>query len=272
MSRRSHGLRPPSAGGRGRLPDALPAYSFDVSDTVALRRTYSPTATKWMSTPNGGPGKNGIAVIGNAGRTPGGANSKAVAAAIATAKSTTPREVHPRRAAGALLYVAAVYTDLVDLAWLEPQRATLLAWHTADPPSAQDVARSERVAAFQTGCAAGPCVNPFVADPTLAERAFAPRPTATDSAPDESVLALGPPRPNPSVGPVQFALTLSRRGHVRAVVLDALGRAVAVVHDGPAAGPLAVDASGLAPGVYALRVTAASETAVRRFTIVGTGR
>ena len=59
---------------------------------------------------------------------------------------------------------------------------------------------------------------------------------------------------------------------VRAVVLDALGRAIAVVYDGPAAGPLAVDVSGLAPGVYALRVTAASETAVRRFTVVGTGR
>ena len=183
-----------------------------------------------------------------------------------------PREAAKGDVARALFYVAAVYADLVDIAWFEPQRETLLAWHAADPPSTKDAARSDRVVAFQTGCAAGPCVNPFVADPTLAERAFAPRPTATDSAPDESVLALSPPRPNPSAGLVQFTLTLPRHGHARAVVLDALGRAVAVVHDGPGAGPLAVDASGLAPGVYALRVTAASEAAVRRFTVVRTGQ
>ena len=125
------------------------------------------TATKWMSTPNGGPRKNGIAVIGNAGRTPGGANSKAVAAAIATAKSTTPREVHPRKAVGALLYVAAVYTDLVNLDWLgdlrdrrcwriQDQAASRAKWDTRVPergaPSSHASARLRFTAAAVATC------------------------------------------------------------------------------------------------------------------------
>ena len=96
--------------------------------------------------------------------------------------------------------------------------------------------------------------------------------TPAEGSPGVPTFVLGPPTPNPSSGAVRFDLMAPAPTRVRAVVLDALGRAVAVVHDGPAAGPLAVDVSGLAPGVYALRVTAASETAVRRFTVVGTGR
>ena len=172
--------------------------------------------------------------------------------------------------ARALFYVAAVYADLVDLVWLEPQRETLLAWHAADPPSAENAARSERVAQFQTGCAAGPCVNPFVADPSLAERAFAPRPTATDTAPDESVITLSRPRPNPSAGPVWFTLSLPRPAHVRVVVLDALGREVDVVFDSaaPLTSDLHVETANLRPGLYVLRADSESESRSRLFVVV----
>ena len=89
--------------------------------------------------------------------------------------------------------------------------------------------------------------------------------------PPASAPTLGPPTPNPSSGPVRFALALPAPGHVRAEVIDPLGRVVAVVHDGPAAGPLAlaVETGALAPGAYALRVTTASGTAVRTFTVAG---
>ena len=183
-----------------------------------------------------------------------------------------PREAAKGDVARALFYLAAVYADLVDLDWFEPQRATLLAWHAADPPSATDAARSDRVAAFQTGCAAGPCVNPFVADPSLADRAFASRPTSTDSDADATPFSLGPPHPNPTVGgAVWFALTVSRSASARAVVYDALGREVAVVHDGPASGrsTLAVAAGTLAPGVYVLRLTSPAGMVARSFTVAG---
>ena len=92
--------------------------------------------------------------------------------------------------------------------------------------------------------------------------------TTAGGGPPPPALTLGPPVPNPSAGVVRFALALSSPAHVRAVVLDALGREVAVAHDGPAPGAaLAVDAGALAPGVYVLRVTAASGTAARPFTV-----
>ena len=184
-----------------------------------------------------------------------------------------PRELAKGDVARALFYVAAVYADLVDLDWFEPQRETLLTWHAADPPSAEDAARSERVATFQTGCSIGSCVNPFVSDPTLAERAFAPQPTDDDSNVDDRAFRLSPPRPNPSSGPVSFTLAVPNPGRVRAVVLDALGREVAVTFDADASGAsdLVVEAGLLAPGIYILRASHLAGTAFQRFTVVGPG-
>ena len=180
-----------------------------------------------------------------------------------------PRESAKGDVARALFYVAAVYADLVDLAWFEPQRETLLTWHAADPPSAEDQARSERVAQFQTGCAAVSCVNPFVANPSLAERAFASRPTMMDPALGEPILTLGPPRPNPSSGLVSFTLTAPHPVHVRAVVLDALGREIAIAFVGLAreGTEVRVETRSFPTGPYVLRVTSDGAPLSRRFTV-----
>jgi hypothetical protein len=64
-------------------------------------------------------------------------------------------------------------------------------------------------------------------------------------------------RPNPAVGLVRFALSLPSPIRLRATVHDALGREVAVVHDGPIAQgvhTLTVDTASFRPGVYAVRV------------------
>ena len=76
--------------------------------------------------------------------------------------------------ARAMFYVAAVYAAEVDGAWFRGQLDALLAWHEADPVSAYEAGRNGRVAQFQSGCGSGSCDNPFVVDPTLAGRAFAP--------------------------------------------------------------------------------------------------
>ncbi len=82
--------------------------------------------------------------------------------------------------------------------------------------------------------------------------------------------------PNPSGGRVVVRLTLPSSSVAVALVYDALGRRVAVLHDGPlAAGahPFALDASVLAPGVYVVHVRVSPEggavswTAVRRLTV-----
>ena len=78
--------------------------------------------------------------------------------------------------------------------------------------------------------------------------------------------------PNPSrAGAVAVGVALAApSADVRVAVFDAVGRRVAVLHEGPAARELRlrVDASRWAPGVYTVRVTGASGTqASRAFTV-----
>ena len=65
-------------------------------------------------------------------------------------------------------------------------------------------------------------------------------------------------RPNPSAGAFRVSLTLVETADVRVVVFDALGREVAVLHEGPAPlGALGVslDGTSLPAGVYVVRAT-----------------
>lgn len=81
---------------------------------------------------------------------------------------------------------------------------------------------------------------------------------------------IGGPQPNPSVGAVVVPIRLASAQQVRAVVYDVLGRQVAVVADGdlPAGDSVVrADVSGLAPGVYVLRIEGASFATSRRLTV-----
>ena len=84
-----------------------------------------------------------------------------------------------------------------------------------------------------------------------------------------AVFALSAPRPNPTTGAASLTLTMDRPQRVRAVLLDALGREVAVLHEGEAAGVVAltVDGRALAPGVYVVRAAGSDASLVRRLTI-----
>lgn len=66
-------------------------------------------------------------------------------------------------------------------------------------------------------------------------------------------------RPNPAGDRAEVVLRLSAARQARVVVLDALGREVAVLHDGPlaaGANDFALNAALLAPGVYVVRLVA----------------
>ena len=87
------------------------------------------------------------------------------------------------------------------------------------------------------------------------EQPVAAEPAAT---PAPGVPSIAPPRPNPTADrPVRFDLSLPGSAPVRAVVVDALGREVAVAYDAKVAGRVVieVDTAPLAPGTYVLRVT-----------------
>ena len=77
-----------------------------------------------------------------------------------------PREAVKGDVARAVFYVVTVYGDRIDMGFFDRQRETLLAWNASDPPDAAECARSAFIATQQGA------ENPYVLDPTLADRAF----------------------------------------------------------------------------------------------------
>ena len=95
----------------------------------------------------------------------------------------------------------------------------------------------------------------------------APEASSSPAVPD--AMALRPVSPNPSSGTAVVRYEVSVPGDVRVVVYDALGREVSVLTSGAqAAGRYASPVSGLAPGVYVVRMTVGSFSATQRLTVV----
>lgn len=92
---------------------------------------------------------------------------------------------------------------------------------------------------------------------------FVLRPTnlivAGEPGPAESTFSLTPPAPNPTTDRTSATLVVAAAQRVHADVVDALGRRVAVLHDGPVAAgvevPLTFGASNLPAGPYVIRIT-----------------
>lgn len=91
--------------------------------------------------------------------------------------------------------------------------------------------------------------------------------TESPVAPGEIDLTAGP---NPASGAVQVRVDLGSPSDVRLSVTDALGREVAVLHDGEAVGALraTLDTSPLAPGIYVIHLDASGETATRTILVI----
>lgn len=104
--------------------------------------------------------------------------------------------------------------------------------------------------------------TPFVA------RAIAPRSVTTGAEPAEHGFRIAP---NPAASSARVSLSLGPSADARVTVLDALGRTVAVLHDGPLASgetTLTLDASALPAGVYAVVAVVGPERSVTRLTVV----
>jgi hypothetical protein len=92
------------------------------------------------------------------------------------------------------------------------------------------------------------------------------------SIPPGNVVALAPPRPNPSTGDATFAVRLTTAARLRVEILDLRGRIVAVPWSGPRGpGSHAVswngrdrDGHAVPPGIYLVRAAAAGRSATRR--------
>lgn len=102
----------------------------------------------------------------------------------------------------------------------------------------------------------------------LFELHVAPRGSSAE-APPATTLALEGPYPNPTAASATVALVLDRAEVVRVSVYDALGRRVAVLHDGLLEAQrrhaFTLDASGLPSGSYFVRVEGETVRAARAF-------
>lgn len=86
-----------------------------------------------------------------------------------------------------------------------------------------------------------------------------------------AAFALAPPRPNPATTRTTLGYTLPEASRVRLAVYDVLGRAVAVLADGPreaSAHDVTLDASVLPSGTYLVRLTAGDHVETRRLTLL----
>ena len=92
---------------------------------------------------------------------------------------------------------------------------------------------------------------------------------ATDAASGPAEAEVSLMRPNPTSGRATVVVTTPGTERVRVSVYDALGRRVAVALDGPVTGRAEVSVgSGLAPGVYVVRVEGATFAESRPLTVV----
>ena len=77
-------------------------------------------------------------------------------------------------------------------------------------------------------------------------------------------------RPNPARGRIEIALSLAEAGPVRIVVIDVLGREVAVVLDGVAAQgetSVGIETGAWPAGVYVVRAEAAGRVSSARLVV-----
>ena len=86
---------------------------------------------------------------------------------VLSGDSFEPRHSVKGDVARAAFYFVTVYPNRANFAFFDEQRETLLEWHAQDPVDATEMRRNLSQASYQ-----GNAVNPFVMDPTLADRAY----------------------------------------------------------------------------------------------------
>ncbi len=95
--------------------------------------------------------------------------------------------------------------------------------------------------------------------------------TSTEVAPEAGTLGLATPAPNPVLGQASVSFSLDVAGPATLAMYDALGRRVATLADGAFGAErfdVGLDTSGLASGIYVLRLETASGARTRTVTVL----
>ena len=175
-----------------------------------------------------------------------------------TSSRFEPREDHKGNAARAVFYFYAIYDSAISGSgdsFFAVMLGDLLAWNEAnDPADDRERARNAFIATRQGN------ENPFILDPTLARRAFAPATVDAERGPGGLTVSVFP---NPTAGHVVVSLNDAR--DVQVEVVDALGRRV---RSAVGAGRQTLDLGGLPVGLYLVRVTTEAGTVTRPVSVL----
>jgi hypothetical protein len=95
--------------------------------------------------------------------------------------------------------------------------------------------------------------------------------TADEPVAGDRAFELSVPTPNPASATFRFSVAIPTAQDVRIEIIDALGRRVAILHDGSLAGGLShsfsFDVSALPGGAYLLRAAGSETVATQRVTV-----
>ena len=136
-------------------------------------------------------------------------------------------------------------------------------------PAAPQARAGAAPAGGVTSAVAAPAAAGVAAGDDLGAQLAAVRAEAPEDAP--TALTLKAPYPNPSAGAISVPFGVPETGDARVAVYDALGREVAVLHDGPAEAGwhlAEVGAGRLAVGAYVVRARAGAEVQTARLVVV----
>ncbi len=177
-----------------------------------------------------------------------------------------PRSDHKGNVARTMFYFWTMYStnsamggsnSSTNANFFNGMKDVLYKWHREDPVDAKELARTQAIATYQGK------PNPFVLDSTLVRRAYFFVPTSIEAQePIAREFTVSPAYPNPFNPQTSVELTLEQSSTVSAVLVDAMGRQVLTVANGTypqGAHTLRMNGSGLASGIYFLRVLAGSQ-------------
>jgi len=180
-----------------------------------------------------------------------------------------PRSDHKGNVARTMFYFWTMYStnsamgggnSSTNANFFNGMKDVLYKWHREDPVDAKELARTQAIASYQGK------PNPFVLDSTLVRRAYFFVPTSIETnEPVAREFTVSSAYPNPFNPQTSVELTLERSSSVSAVLVDAMGREVLTVTNGSypqGAHTLRVNGSGLASGIYFLRILTSTQADV----------
>lgn len=163
-------------------------------------------------------------------------------------------EKHKGNVARAMFYFYTMYENQADHSFFTVQKEVLRKWNSMDPPDADEIARTEKIAAYQGGK-----INPFVKDTTLIGRVYFGVTTDIKKYKKQvpAQFKLISNYPNPFNGHTTIKYYLQKSGPVKLLIFNSAGqtvKALSFMHETSGEGSININLDQLNSGIYYYRL------------------